>query len=338
MMSMNKTHHVTTVGLLIFPGFPMSCLTSMIEPLRAANEIVGHRAFVWKILSETGHRVESSADVGFDPDYALPDADGLDYLFLLSGPASNFIDRKTSEGKLRRLARHGVSIGGVSGGVFPLARAGLLENHECSVHWCYEAAFATEFPAIKTVDDVIVFDSNRYTVSGAAAAFDLMLHFIEERLGSEAATETACWFQHPLVRGRGVRQKIPTFRRDSTEDSLPGSVAKAVEILSSRISEPVGIEDVAREAGVSTRQLERQFKKATGQSPSRYYRSLRMKAARQLVLFSKQNLTHIALAVGYETVVPLLRHYRQEFGISPNEDRAQINRLRVEEGRPLPSI
>jgi transcriptional regulator GlxA family with amidase domain len=80
------------------------------------------------------------------------------------------------------------------------------------------------------------------------------------------------------------------------------------------------------------------FKKATGQSPSRYYRSLRMKAARQLVLYSKQSLVNIALAVGYETVGPLQSYYRQEFGISPNADRIRINRLRVEEARPLPAI
>ena len=29
------------LGFLMFPGFPMACLTSAIEPLRAANEIVG---------------------------------------------------------------------------------------------------------------------------------------------------------------------------------------------------------------------------------------------------------------------------------------------------------
>ena len=28
-----------TLGILIFPGFPMACLTSCSEPLRAANEI-----------------------------------------------------------------------------------------------------------------------------------------------------------------------------------------------------------------------------------------------------------------------------------------------------------
>lgn len=335
---MTQIQQVTTIGLLVFPGFPMSCLTSMIEPLRAANEIYGQKAFAWRILSETGKRVDSSADVGFDPDLSLADAEGVDYVFLLSGPAANFTDRKASEGKLRRMARHGVAMGGVSGGVFPLARAGLLQGHECSVHWCYETAFAAEFPMIEMRDDVIIFDRNRYTVSGAAAAFDLMLHFVEERLGSETATEVACWFQHPLVRGKGVRQKIPTYGRDSTEDSLPEIVAKAVEILSHRISEPVGIDNLAHEVGVSARQLERLFKKATGQSPSRYYRSLRMKAARQLILYSKQSIGSVALAVGYETVGPLQHHYRQEFGISPNEDRIKINRLRVEEARPLPSI
>ncbi|MGB3278227.1 MAG: GlxA family transcriptional regulator [Pseudorhodobacter sp.] len=335
---MTQIQQVTTIGLLVFPGFPMSCLTSMIEPLRAANEITGQKAFAWRILSETGERVESSADVGFDPGLSLAEAEDIDYVFLLSGPAANFTNRKASEGKLRHLARHGVAMGGVSGGVFPLARAGLLEGHECSVHWCYEAAFAAEFPTIAMRDEVIVFDRNRYTVSGAAAAFDLMLHFVEERLGSEAATEVACWFQHPLVRGKGVRQKIPTSGRDSTEDSLPESVAKAVEYLSNRLSEPVGVDDLAKEVGVSTRQLERLFKKATGQSPSRYYRSLRMKAARQLVLYSKQSLVNIALAVGYETVGPLQSYYRQEFGISPNADRTRINRLRVEEARPLPAI
>lgn len=336
-MQMRQEQRTTTIGFLIFPGFPMSCLTSMIEPLRAANEIAERRAFAWRIVSETGDRVESSAQVVFDPDLKLADAADVEFLFLLSSPTSNFADKKGSEGQLRRLARHGVAMGGVSGGVFPLARSGLIDGHACSVHWCYEAAFAQEFPALLMRDDVIVFDHPRYTVSGAAAAFDLMLHFIEERLGADIATEVACWFQHPVVRGRGVRQKTPTFRRDSTADMLPKTVAKAVDILSRHLSEPVAVEDVAQEVGVSPRQLERQFKKATGQSPSRYYRTLRMKAARQLVLFSRESMPRIAAAVGYETVAPLMRHYREEFGISPNEDRSNINRFRVEDNRPLPS-
>lgn len=336
-MQMIPHRPVIEIGFLVFPDFPMSCLTSMIEPLRAANEIAECTAFGWQILSEFGDRTASSAKVVFDPDTRLSEARGLDSLFLLSSPRSNFIDRKASEGHLRRLVRHGVSIGGVSGGVFPLARSGLLDGHPVSVHWCYEAAFAQEFPDLEMRDDVIVFDHPRYTASGAAAAFDLMLNFIEDRLGADIATEVACWFQHPVVRGRGVQQKTPAFHRGSTADLLPGQVARAVEMLTRHIADPIAIEDLADAVGMSARQLERQFKSATGQSPSRYYRTLRMKAARQLVLFSRESVPRIAAAVGYETAATLVRHYRDEFGTTPTDDRKTINRFRVEDNRPLPS-
>ncbi|SIT82303.1 GlxA family transcriptional regulator [Pontibaca methylaminivorans] len=327
----------TTLGFLIFPGFPMACLTSAIEPLRAANEIAGRPAFGWHLISERGDRVRSSAEVGFDPDLALAEAEGLDYLFLLSSPRSRFDDPKASDGLLRRFARHGVRMGGISGGVFPLARSGLLAGHECSVHWCYEAAFAAEFPDHRTTDDVIRIDRQRYTVSGAAAAFDLMLHLIEEKLGNDVTTEVACWFQHPLVRGLGVRQKIPTAHGPSTADMLPTVVARAAEIFADHIEDPLAVSDVADLIGVSSRQLERSFKQATGQSPSHYYRSLRMNAARQLVLYSRDSMTEIANAVGYATAAPMLRHYHDAFGLSPKEDRETINMFRVRNNRSIPS-
>jgi transcriptional regulator GlxA family with amidase domain len=76
----------TTLGFLLFPGFPMACLTSAIEPLRAANEITGRREFSWRLIGEEAEPVRSSAEVRFDPDVTLTDATGLDYLFFLSAP------------------------------------------------------------------------------------------------------------------------------------------------------------------------------------------------------------------------------------------------------------
>ncbi|WP_323765384.1 GlxA family transcriptional regulator [Marinovum sp.] len=334
---MTRGENTTTLGFLIFPGFPMSCLTSAIEPLRAANEISGQDAFRWKLIGETGARVKSSADIWFDPDQALSDDLTLDYLFLLSGPLARFDTPRPSNGRLRSLSRHGVRVGGVSGGVFPLARSGLLDGHVCSVHWCYEAAFAAEFPEMRVESDVIIIDRDRLTVSGAAAVFDLMLSLIDEKLGEEVTTEVACWFQHPLMRGQGVRQKVPTLRRESTSDMLPPTVAQAVRIFGDHIEDPVNVDDVARMVGLSPRQLERNFKAATGQSPSRYYRNLRMNAARQLVLYSNDSMSSIAAAVGYGATAPLVRQYREAFGTTPKEDRQKINLFRVEKNRPIPS-
>lgn len=331
-----NTSEITRIGFLIFPGFPMACLTSMIEPLRAAGEIAGRQCFSWVLISEDGSKTASSADVSFEPDMALSDAPEVDMVFLLASPTSQFRDAKRANGILRLMERRGVILGGISGGVFPLVRAGVMAGHRCSVHWCYEAAFCAEFPDIAAEADVIVTDRRRYTVSGAAAAFDLALRLIEDRLGAAVAHETACWFQHPMMRGEGVRQRVPV--EVSVDRSLPDLVARAVALFTERIEDPISVGEVADTLGVTARQVERAFKKATGQSPSHYYRAMRMKAARQLVLYSKDSPQQIAAAIGYSSPTPLIQHYRATFGVSPKEDRARINAFRVEGNVPVPSV
>jgi transcriptional regulator GlxA family with amidase domain len=336
---MNKSENVD-IAFLIFPEFPMACLTSMIEPLRAANEIAGTVRFSWRLVSENGARVVSSAGVAFEPDCALTPDIGSDVVFLLSGPSVQPQSESQTFGCLRHLDRHGTTLGGISGGVFPLSRAGLMTGHRCSVHWCYETAFRAEFPEICAVDDVIVTDRRRYTVSGAAAGFDLALRLIEEQLGEEVAHEVACWFQHPMMRGEGVRQRIPepSPQSNNLQGGLPDLVARASTLFAQRLDDPISIAEVAGILGVSPRQVERAFKKATGQNPTHYYRSMRMKAARQLVLYSKDSMSQIAAAVGYVSATPLFTHYKAAFGVSPQEDRENINAFRVQGNVPVPSV
>ncbi len=322
-------YEIRHIGFLIFPGFPMACLSSMIEPFRAANEIVGQDVFSWSLVSESGHRVEASARVGFDPDSALEDLANVDQLYLLSDPSSKFDEPSRSNGRLRKLARHGATIGAISGGVFPLARSGLLTGHAASVHWCYEGAFAQEFPDLATSSDVITLDNHRVTASGAAAAFDLSLHLIEQALGANVATEVACWFQHPLVRGQGVSQRTPTFAMESTSDMLPPSVRDAVALFSSHLEDPLNVADVAREVGVSVRQLERLFQKTTGSTPLVYYRAMRMHKARQLLLYGTYSMAEVAASVGYASSFTLIKNYTEVFGIHPKEERKKINMFRV---------
>ena len=316
----------------------MACLTSAIEPLRAANEISGRRAFGWKVIGESRERVVSSAQVGFEPDAALSEIDHLDQLFFLSSPAGRFQNISKGNAAVRSLARHGVNIGAISGGIFPLARGGLLSGYKCSVHWCYEAAFKAEFPDVIARENVITIDRQRITVAGATAAFDLMLRFIEDRLGAEIMTEVACWFQHPFVRGDDVAQRTPTIRSNRTDDMLPNAVAQAIRLFAEHVEDPIQIAQVADAVALSTRQLDRAFQRATGQSPLKYYRMLRLKKARQMALYSNDSVTDIALSVGYASSTPLVRHYVQAFGLTPQEDRRAINGIRVKANAPLPSV
>ena len=326
------------LGFLMFPGFPMACLTSAIEPLRAANEITGRREFVWRLVAETSAPVRSSAEIGFDPDETLQETEGLDHLYLLAPPTAEFADPRRSPARLRWLDRTGVTLGAFSGGIFPLARAGLMEGRPCSVHWCYEAAFKAEFPNVAASDSTILRDRRRNTVSGAGAVFDLMLRLIEERLGREIMTEVACWFQHPFVRDEDASQKVPVARAGSTADSLPAPIREAIRLFETHVEDPLRIPDVAAAVGLSGRHFERLFKRETGQSPLRYYHHLRLMKARQRVLYSNDSLREIAASVGYLTSSPMIRHYTEFFGVSPRDERrltlsvrqSRITRPRIE--------
>jgi transcriptional regulator GlxA family with amidase domain len=305
----------------MFPGFPMACLTSAIEPLRAANEITGRREFVWQLVAETAAPVRSSAEIGFEPDTTLQVVAGLDHLYLLSPPTAVFADSRRSPARLRWLDRTGVTLGAFSGGIFPLARAGLMEGRPCSVHWCYEAAFKADFPSVEAREVTILREGRRITASGAGAVFDLMLRLIEERLGRDCMTEVACWFQHPFVRDADASQKVPVARAGGTTDALPVAIRQAIRLFETHVEDPLRIPDVAAAVGLSGRHFERTFKRETGQSPLRYYHHLRLQKARQRVLYSTDSLREIAASVGYMTTSPMIRHYTEFFGVSPRDER-----------------
>jgi AraC family transcriptional regulator, glycine betaine-responsive activator len=309
------------LGFLMFPGFPMACLTSAIEPLRAANEIVGRKVFTWKLVAESLAPVRSSAEVRFEPDVALAECEDLHQLYIIAPPAAKFNDARRGSARLRWLDRTGVVLGAFSGGIFPLARAGLMEGRGCSVHWCYEAAFKAEFPKVKASETVILRDNRRITASGAGAVFDLMLRLIEEKLGRHCMTEVACWFQHPFMRDEAASQKVPVPRGNSTADRLPPVIREALRLFENHIEDPLRIPDVAAAVDMSGRHFERLFKRETGQSPLRFYRNMRLSKARQRVLYSEDSLRDIATSVGYLKSTPMTRDYKALFGVSPKDER-----------------
>jgi transcriptional regulator GlxA family with amidase domain len=308
----------------------MAGLTSAIEPLRAANEISGRPSFSWRLLGETPGPVRSSAGVRFDTDLLLANvqARNLDALLCLSPPDARFGDPRRSEGALRRLGREGVVLGGVSGGVFPLARAGALGMHRPSVHWAYDAQWAAEFPHIETSRHAIARGQGRITVSGAGAVFDLMLRLVAEEGGPALMTEVACWFQHPFVRDENATQAMPVAQAGGTQDMLPPPVRKAVRLFSQNIEEPLAIAEVARRLTLSERTLERAFRSATGETPLRFYRRLRLERGRQRVLYSTDSITEIARSAGFSTSTDFARHYAQTFGLHPTEERQRLAGLR----------
>ena len=314
----------------------MACLTSIIEPLRASNEISDTKSFEWKLFSENADKVKASANVAFETDGKIEGVEKLDALILLSPPNAEFINNR-SVGVIRRLERHGCTIGAVSGGVFLLAKAKVRPNIRYSVHWCYAAAFSNQFPNNISSEQVIETDRNIMTASGAAAAFDLALLLIRSRLGSSIAAEVACWFQHPIIRNQDVKQVIPSLNELEGLDEMPELARKAISLVNKKINYPLQVNDIADEIGITSRHLSRIFKDATGESPRQYFRKLRVNAARQMILYTNEKIGEIALSVGFSSASILRRHYIDLFSLSPEEERKKINLFRVNDNFPIPA-
>ena len=307
----------------------------MIEPLRASNEISETKSFEWKLFSENADKVEASANVAFETDGKIEEIEKLDALILLSPPNADFINSR-SVGVIRRLERHGCTIGAVSGGVFLLAKAKVRPNIRYSVHWCYAAAFTNQFPNNISSEQVIETDRNIMTASGAAAAFDLALLLIRSKLGSSIAAEVACWFQHPIMRNQDVKQVRPSLNELEGLEEMPELARKAIALVNQKIKYPLQVNDIANEIGITSRHLSRIFKEATGESPRQYFRKLRVNAARQMILYTNEKIGEIALSVGFSSAAILRSHYIDLFSLSPEEDRNKINLFRVNDNSPIP--
>jgi transcriptional regulator GlxA family with amidase domain len=139
------------------------------------------------------------------------------------------------------------------------------------------------------------------------------------------------------MRSEGVRQRTPSLMSDETTDALPILVKQAIELFAQNVEFPLSTQEVAKALNVSPRQLERNFRDALDESPARYYRIIRLRAARQLVRFTNQPISEIAESVGYGTTTRFSHLYKDMFGLRPTEDRSRANSFRVEENLPLPS-
>ncbi|MBK0328920.1 AraC family transcriptional regulator [Rhodobacteraceae bacterium F11138] len=95
---------------------------------------------------------------------------------------------------------------------------------------------------------------------------------------------------------------------------------RALDYVHANISEPLRVEDIAREAGLNVRSLQLGFKAAYGVSPMRYLRDVRLDAARYLLSRrqNRESVTQVAYSVGFTHLGRFSQDYRARFGTSPS--------------------
>src|SRR6266704_3238789 len=102
-------------------------------------------------------------------------------------------------------------------------------------------------------------------------------------------------------------------------------IARAVGRLRQDFDQPLRIEQMARELGMSVSGLRQHFKAVTTMSPSQFQKQLRLQEARRLMLGEDLDAASAAYRVGYHDASHFNREYKSLFGVPPMRD---MHRLR----------
>ena len=182
------------VGFVLSPRFTLTPFAAFIDCLRhAADEADFSRQVYcrWKIVAPTMDPVTASCGVEVRPHALLPDDAAFDHLVVVGGllPASLAHPAETLR-YIRYAYEHDTIIVGLCTASFVLAKAGLLEDRRCALHFEHINQFRQMFPrAMPEADQVFVNDGEIITSPGGTSAIDVALTLIEACCGKARAVK-----------------------------------------------------------------------------------------------------------------------------------------------------
>jgi AraC family transcriptional regulator, glycine betaine-responsive activator len=303
---------------LVLSNFTLMAFASAIEPLRLANRVSDRRLYAWSVVSETGGPVACSNGTLLQPDGGLPELGRDTTIMVCAGTHVKQAITRPVLTWLRREARRGLAVGAVCTGAQVMAEAGLLDGRRCTIHWENRDSFEEEFPEIELGQSIYVIDRNRYTAAGGIAATDLMLKLIARRHGVELANMVADQMIHTGIRTDKDEQRLSIPTRIGVRHP---KLAAVIQMMEENIEDPISPALLAQDVDMSTRQLERLFRRYLNRSPKRYYMELRLAKARNLLLQTDMSVINVALACGFTSPSHFSKCYRALYRTTPYRER-----------------
>lgn len=305
-------------AFVLIPDYSLIPLASALEMIRIANRLADKELYKANIYTLDGEPVPASNGVIISPDGSLKDADGRAIAVICGGMN---IQHNTSKGVvswLRMISRRGRIIGSFCAGSHVLAVAGLLEGYRCTIHWENIPSFIETFPDINLSGKLFEIDRNRFTCAGGTATIDLMLSLVAMQHGANLAEDIAEQMLHMPIRQPDDDQRMSVPARIGARHP---KLVKIIETMEENLENPWTPNELASEVGLSTRQLERLFKRYVDRTPKRFYLDLRLRRARLLLLQTNQSVINIALACGFSSPSHFSKCYRSFFGRTPYRER-----------------
>jgi transcriptional regulator GlxA family with amidase domain len=179
------------------------------------------------------------------------------------------------------------------------------------------------YPAIHLVEEKIITDNdNIYTSGGAYSWLNLILYLVEKYAGREIAVTCAKGFQIDYQRSSQSPFIIFSGQKEH-EDLL---IKKAQEYIEKNVDSRVSVDGLASMLALSRRNLERRFKKATGNTVMEYVQRVKMEAVKKSLESSRLGVNEAMDKVGYSDPKSFRTIFKKVTGLSPIQYRNRYNR------------
>jgi len=305
------------IGVLVFPDFQLLDAAGPISVFEIAARFAGQSPSI-KVLAVTPGPVRSSSGVemlarGLKPYGAITT------LLVAGGEGVEAAARcETTLKFVRAIAKRGVRLASVCSGAYILAEAGLLDGRRATTHWRRTRHFLAAYPEVKLEPDrIFVRDGNIWSSAGITAGIDLALAMVTEDFGEEVAQKTArqLVLYHRRSGGQSQFSSLLELKAPS------GRFAALLSWAREHLDAPLTVEDLAEQAGMSSRHFTRAFIAETGSTPSKAVERLRIEVARQRVQSSCEAIERVAQVTGFRDPERMRRAFIRAFGQPPQSLR-----------------
>ena len=227
---------------------------------------------------------------------------------------------------IRQQHRAGTLTASVCAGLFWLGHAGLLASRPVTTHWGLEEEVRSTFPEADLQPEHLLIDDNDIVTAGGMMAWvDLGLFFVERWQGVDVLTATA---RHLLVDpGKREQRNYRSFRPNLNHGDE--TILSLQLWMEGHVQDDLSADALSKRSRLSGRTFLRRFKAATGKSPNAYVQALRVEKARGLLERTRDTVSAVSWAVGYQDVSAFGRVFRSVTGLSAVDYRQRFSVLDV---------
>lgn len=301
-----------------------------IEVLRKANFVQQRLRFDVSFVGATP-ALESSIGLVLSGIGPLPDRVPDGAMVIVAGATDDMMSGARHGGRaeaaqekqivrwLVHAIRPGVTLVTICSAALLAARAGLLDNYDCTTHHACCEELARLAPAARIFDNrLYVEDRERLSSAGVTSGIDLMLHIVARLAGAAAAQAVARYLVVYVRRGGADPQLSPWLEG---RNHLHPAIHRVQDAIAAEPASDWSLERLGAVAAASPRHLSRLFNEHTGMSVTDYVNRMRIALADELIAQTRLDMERVAERAGFASTRQFRRAWNRFHDLPPARTR-----------------